>query len=202
MPEELVPGDVEQYTNGRLAQDDPETVRALAAALARVRRWCGWHVSPVITETVYIDRPDGSMLVLPTLKIVSLGSVTVNGTAVDLSNVKYSREAPGVIQRNDLRPWADNFSLSPLGAIAVAVTHGFTAIEAADFREAVLQLLDLSTLAAGSGGDGPLTEKKVDDVTYQWAGARGAGIDRLPGALAKNPMNESILYQYRLLPFA
>lgn len=202
MAENLTPADVEQYTNGRLLASDPETERALNAALARVRRWCGWNVSPVITETAYIDRPDYSMLVLPTMKIVSLNTITVDGVAFDVSGVVYSREAPGIVQRKDLRPWGNYLNNSGLGQIAVNYTHGYTALEAEDFREAVLQLIDQATLNVGTGGDGSLTEKKVDDVTYQWSGSRGAGIDRLPGALAKNPMNESILYQFRLLPFA
>ena len=42
-----------------------------------------------------------------------------------------------------------------------------------------------------------LTEKRVDDVELHWSGF----VDRTFG-IAKNPMNESILYQFRILPFA
>lgn len=196
MPEILTPADVEAYTKGRLDASDPETQRGLNAALARVRRFCGWHVSPVETHTIYMDVPCSSMLVLPTLKIVSIDSITVDGTAIDVSTVHASREAPGVIERKDRSPWS-KLDTSGLGQIEVELTHGFTAVEAADFREVVLQLCDIASISVGTGGSGPLMEKTVDDVTYRWSGM----VDRSWG-IAKNPMMESVLYQFRLLPVA
>lgn len=198
MAENLEAADVEQYTKGRLLASNPETQRALDAALARVRRWCGWHVSPVVTETIYLDVPEGSsMLVVPTMKIDTLNTITVGGTAVNVSDVTYSREAPGILQTKNFLPWGDKLTTSGLGQIAINLSHGYAAAEAEDFREAVLQLIDQATLNVGTGGMGPLTGKKVDDVEYRWSGM----VDRSWG-IAKHPLNESILYQFRLLPFA
>lgn len=199
MAEDLLPDDVESYTGGRLSADSDETQRALNAALARARRFCGWHVSPVKTETIILDRPSSSsLLILPTLKIVTVNSITVDGNAVDLANVRTSSEAPGVLSTKDgFTPWGGwHFWDSGLGRVSVNVSHGYTAEEAADFRDAVLQLIDISTLAIGTGGSGPLEEKQVDDVTYRWSRIP----DRLVDSIARNPMDASILYQYRLLP--
>ena len=194
MPEDLTPGDVEQFTEGRMLQTDPETVRALDAALARVRRWCGWHVTPARRETITRDRPYSNMLIIPTLKIRQVHSITVDGQAMDLSDIRVSNDVPGMLQTVTGRPWAYSCNL---GQIEVELTHGFTAAEAQDFREAVLELIDNADISKGTGGDGPLTSKRVDDVEYHWSGF----VDRTFG-IAKNPMNESLLYQYRILAFA
>jgi hypothetical protein len=196
--EDLAVADVEAYTGGRMLASDAETQRALDAALARVRRFCGWHVSPARTETLTVDCPWSSLLILPTMKIRSITSITVDGNAVDLTTVRTSADAPGCLETVNFQPWGGYRTDSGFGRVAVALSHGFSAAEAADFRQAVLELIDSTSLQKGTGGSGPLVEKKVDDVTYRWSGV----VDRFPGSIAKNPLNESLLYQFRLLPFA
>lgn len=165
MPEELLPFDAEQYTKGRLKQTDPETVRALNAAKARARRYCGWHVSPVQSQTITLDGDGGMYLFLPTLKVVTLTSVTVDGEALSLvDDVKQLAETPGVLVREGYGRWPCGFS-----NISVVLTHGYTQYEAQDWREAVLRLVDQASQLAGQAGIGPLTSKKVDDVEYQWS---------------------------------
>lgn len=194
MPEDLVPGDVEQYTAGRLSQTDPETVRALNAALARVRRYCGWHVSPVRTETITVDRPERNhpYLVLPTLKIVQLNSITIDGVPVALDNVRTSADAPGVLSLNNLNPWSGWHWDSGFGLVEVNLRHGFTAAEAEDFREGVLSLVDRSMQTVNSGATGPLIEKQIDDVRYRW------GSGSVDSAVVGAPLDTSIISKYRL----
>ena len=55
---------------------------AWAATVAEVRAYCGWHIAPVVTETLTLDGPGGHLLVLPTLRLVDLLSVTNEGHAV------------------------------------------------------------------------------------------------------------------------
>lgn len=76
MPDIVTPEDAESYTGGRLVATDPETIRAVNAALARVRTFCGWHVSPVQSNTVTLRGSGLEWMVLPTLNIVSITSVT------------------------------------------------------------------------------------------------------------------------------
>jgi len=196
MAEDLLPADVEQYTKGRLQATDPETQRALDEALARIRRFCGWHVSPVREETLVVDRPNSHLLFLPTLKIVSLTSVEVDGEPVDVNDIRFSHNGPGTLAFKDNRNWSSTYD-NGFGQVEVTLRHGFSAAEAADFRGEVLRLIDSATISIGTGGQGPLMEKTVDDVTYRWSGM----VDRSWG-IAKNPLNESVLYQYRILPFA
>jgi hypothetical protein len=194
VPEDLVPGDVEQYTRGRLSQTDPETVRALDAALARVRRYCGWHVSPVRTETIRVDRPPSThpILVLPTLNIVTLNSITIDSIPVDLANVKVSVEAPGVLSMKNWEPWGGARWDSGFGLVEITLKHGYTAAEAPDFRDAVLSLVDRATLTVNSGGAGPLIEKEVDDVRYRW------GTGSVDSAVGAAPLDSSIISKYKL----
>lgn len=52
------------------------------AAEGAVRAYCGWHVAPVVTETLVRDGNGRSMLVLPTMRIVDVHSVRVGGVDV------------------------------------------------------------------------------------------------------------------------
>lgn len=190
MAEDLTPADVERYTNGRLLASDPETQRGLDAALARIRRYCGWHVSPVRTETLTLDGPDrhygpgGHYLVLKTMHIVDLISITEHDEPTDLTNVKESADAPGILYKKRCH-WACGFS-----AIEVELEHGYTAAEAADFREAVLALVDRASQSVGeAGGGAQLIEKEVDDVRYRWS-----------DKVISLTLDESAVGQFRILP--
>lgn len=188
MAEDLTPADVENYTNHRLLASDPEVLRGLNAALARIRRYCGWHVSPVRTETLTVDGPGyglgGHYLVLKTMHIVDLISITEHDEPTDLANVKESADAPGILYKKRCH-WACGFS-----AIEVELEHGYTAAEAADFREAVLALVDRASQSVGdAGGGAQLVEKEVDDVRYRWS-------DRVISLT----LDESAVGQFRILP--
>lgn len=193
MAEDLTTADVEQFTKGRLSQTDPGTVRALNAALVRVRRYCGWHVSPVRGETLTLDRPCSPLLILPTLKVVTLTSITVDGVDVDLTDVMLSGEAPGVLATRS-NSWGGYWTDSGFGVVEIELEHGFTAAEAEDWREAVLSLIDQASMNVGTGRTGPLISKRVDDVDYHWSG--------LPREVEDAPLDKSILSKYRLPPFA
>src|ERR1700733_2175357 len=74
---ELVASDVELYTRGRLPASDVETTRILNRALAAARRYCEWHVTPLVTgDVVTLDGPGHRLLMLPTLQLQKLNSVT------------------------------------------------------------------------------------------------------------------------------
>ena len=185
MADELTPADVEAHTKGRVKASDPQTAVWLTQALDRVRRFCGWHVSPVREDTVVLDGGGWSYFVLPTLKVVEILSIKEDGEEVDLGGIRQVTKEPGVIYKRRGR-WC--------GEIEVRFTHGFTAAEAGSFRGEVLSLIDREETSAGLGVSGPLTGIEVDDVNYRYSGV----MDRSWG-IAKDPLNESVLYQYRIL---
>lgn len=185
MPEELLPFDAEQYTKGRLSQTDPDVVRALNAAKRRCRNYCGWHVSPVQTDTVVLNGAGDFYLFLPTLKLVSVTSVTENGVALDPADWEVAANV-GAIVKTSRMAWKCGFS-----NIEVEFEHGFTAAEAEDFREAVLSVVDQASMTAGEGRAGALISKRVDDIHLSWSG--------LPAEVENAPMDKRLLAPYKLL---
>lgn len=121
------------YTQGRLVADDPVAETVLAAALAEVRRWCGWHVTPERDDALVIDGPGSQVLRLPTLRLVALTEVTEDGTAVDVAGLEWSRL--GLVRKTSGRFWTPR-----MGGVAVTMTHGFDGAE--DFESAVLSVAD------------------------------------------------------------
>ena len=69
--------------------ETPRTVTALQAAEGALRDVCGWHVAPVLTETLTVDGNGRSKLKLPTQHIRAVTEVRVDGRDVT-SNVRWS----------------------------------------------------------------------------------------------------------------
>jgi hypothetical protein len=170
--EELTATDVETYTGGRLSAGDPETQRMLDAALMAARREVGWHVSPVLATTLTLDGPGGRKLILPTLKIVTLTSITNDGDSVDLTTVTPSAQCGWLLYLTQ-GSWSWKYS-----GITIEFDHGFSADEAPDWRQAILTMVNqMVELVVTGRPDADLSSKQVDDITYKWGAAQA-----LPGA--------------------
>lgn len=189
MPE-LAVADVETFTGGRLSASNPVVQDILDAALVRARNYVGWAVSPVVAgDVATLDGPGGRELFLRTGKIVSVASVVENGVTVDPSNYVASANVPRMLFRKN-GCWTREYA-----GITVTYTHGFTEAEAADWRRAILMMVDRMARSqrAGTRSDDDLKRKKVDDVEYEWIDW-GAAADREITAVA------SILDHYCLVP--
>lgn len=196
---ELSVVDVEDFTSGRLSRTDPEVARMLEVALVTARQYCGWAVTPVIADdAVTLDGPDSRILMLPTRKLVTLTSISENGTPLSLASVSVTPGGPpGVSSRPAaVRKEASGRSGwwgSRYQSIDVVMTHGYTEAEAADWRYAVLSMVDeMSQIQMP--GELDLISKKVDDVTYRWA-------DRYSSAVQTALYSSSSVFNsYRLAP--
>lgn len=168
---ELTTLDVEQFTGGRLLADDLEVERMLKAALAVARRDAGWHVCPVAEVTLVLDGPDSRVLSLPTRKIVRMVSVAENGTPLNLSDLAWTAggppgllERPAAVRKKNRGWWSGQYQ-----SVEVVMDSGYTPDEAADWRQAVLSMVDqIASLSMTGRGDADLVTKKVDDVTYTY----------------------------------
>jgi hypothetical protein len=107
----VTPGNLSGFPGAPFA----ETV--LDAAVATVREEAGWHIAPVITETVTLDGPASGILMLPTRRVTAILSVTDDGVLVDPTEF-YLREG-GYLQRRYSR-WGGR-------KMTVEFTHGFDA---------------------------------------------------------------------------
>lgn len=173
---ELTAEDVENFTGGRLVNDNGlgQVTEMLDAAVRVARRDAGWHVTPVrLAETVTLDGPDSRMLWPPTRKIIALNSVTENSVLLDLAKLTWSPggdvgvlERPAVIRKKGGGWWSSEYQ-----SIVVNMDHGYTEAEAVDWRRAVLTMVDQMSLVPVSGGGfsgAALKSKRVDDVAYGW----------------------------------
>jgi hypothetical protein len=150
-----------------------------AAALAAARRYCGWHVTPAVTETITVDGPGGRVVSLPTMHLNELTEVIEDGVTLNVADLAPSVTVGTVRKRSGAR-WT-----SELGGITVTMTHGHDV--APDFDAAVEQCA-AALAGAGTRTDTALKRKKVDDVEHEWFEA------------ASSFLNTSLLDGYRILP--
>lgn len=179
---ELAPSDLPAEVMTRFGGDDEVAQLAIDTALVAGRRYCGWRVSPQITESLELDGPGGRVLSLPTLNLVSVASVTENGVAVDVSALDRSRRK-GTLTKQYGR-WTGRD-----GAITAVVTHGLTEAEAGDWRAAIIALVGAWS-EPPDRDTGDLKRKKVDDVEAEW----------FEGALSTSDELAAKLAQFRILP--
>lgn len=167
---ELSVDDVIAFTGGRL-EDNDETQAMLDAALMRARRYCGWHVTPVREDDVIVmDGPGGIELFPPTRNIVELTEVVNDGLPLELGGSGSGAVAAEVVVPSSA-PWkivrTTGTWSTQYGGIELTMSHGFTEAEAADWRYAVLSMVEQMGSSAGRP-DSDLVEKTVDMVTYRW----------------------------------
>lgn len=112
-------------------------IGASPIAQSLARDYCGWHIAPVVTETVRLDSDGSELLRLPTLRLVSVASVTTKDespvTGWEWSANGYLRK-PGGFPRG-------------LGAVTVTFEHGYD--EAPAHLQLVLSVLEKSARAGG-----------------------------------------------------
>jgi hypothetical protein len=122
-----------QYANWTGTPLDPNIQGLLDAASAMIRRYCGWHISPVITEDIVVDGSGGAVQSLPTLRLVDVSALTETTastiTQIDPATLEWSRN--GQLRKPGI--WTTRFQ-----GIAATIEHGYEADDC----------LDLATLCA------------------------------------------------------
>jgi hypothetical protein len=150
-----------------LAPETPATDEdRLLAAEALVRSYCGWHIAPERTETLTLDGTSASTLVMPTLHVVDVASVTLDG--VPLDTTEYAWHVEGFI---DATTWATGYCwLSLPRGVAVELTHGYDDVPAGVTAavRSLAQRMSSGSLGLSSITRGPFSE------SYASASAIGA----------------------------
>ena len=115
--------DVSLPDHGLTPEDFPGattlTQEAIDAAVDAVRRLADWHVWPERAETLYVDAPGDKLVVLPTKRLVSVESVTVDGREVEIGEQDFSPD--GTL-------WIASMKPHPQGRprrVVAEVVHGF-----------------------------------------------------------------------------
>lgn len=75
---------------GRL---NPEQLGALLErASDKVRRYCGWHIAPVLSRDLVLDGSGGFTLLLPTLRLVDVTAFSVMGVPLIPALLEWSED--------------------------------------------------------------------------------------------------------------
>lgn len=151
----------------------------LAAAHGSVRRHCGWHVAPIISETLTLDGSGGTDILLPSLRVVEL--ITVTNAGVDVT-ASVDTSKSGMLRMRSGK-WTDRF-----GGVVVQMRHGY------DLDE----VPEVAAIIAGVAKRGP-NAGRVDTTEAVNGSSRGAALDR--GAPLSIPLlqtEKDTLDPYRL----
>lgn len=154
-------------TNGALP-DSPQFW--LDAAHAAVRRFCGWHVAPVITEELTLDGNGSRSILLPSNRVTAITSVVEDGTPVTDFD------------------WSESGALEKVGgswsrrkrSLVVTLTHGFD--EASDVAGIISGIAARSMAAK----DGALSQRAGSMAVTR--GASGSGRGSSGGAAVSLPL--------------
>jgi hypothetical protein len=90
----------------------------LDGASEAVTEYCGWHIAPVVTETVTVDGTGTLIQTLPTLHLVSLDSVDENGLSLNVDHIDWSTN--GVMEKRRGSGWT-----ARRRGIIAGIHHGF-----------------------------------------------------------------------------
>lgn len=182
----VTPAQVAQYTQGKVSASDPRLPGLIDGATAAVRRYCGWHIAPVMTETITLDGPGGHVLTLPTLHLTALPSVIENGVTL----TEYTSASPdgtfewsplGTVRRTCGR-WTDRYR-----SIAVTMTHGYE--DAPDVAQIIMQVVT-AALSSPMGA----TREQAGALSVSWA-TTAPGVS---GGLSLLQRDLDVLNLYRL----
>lgn len=171
---------VEAWTQGNIAGDDPRLALLMAGASAAIRRHAGWHIAPVVRDTITVtDHYGGGRLdvLIPSGRLRDVTAVRVDGRAV----TGFAWDEAGAV-------WAGCLSAGP-HRVEVDLEHGYHLSEVPDLASVVVQV---SALAVSSPTGA--TRERAGQVSVDWA-QTSVGV---AGGLALLDRDLAIVDRYRL----
>jgi hypothetical protein len=166
-------------TGGKVSAADPRLDVLLKGASAAVRRYCGWHIAPVLQEELVLDGPGGPLVLLPTLHLVDVVSFADDTRDVQPADLEWSDR--GMVRRRGSR-WTSKFR-----GIRATVQHGFD--EAPDVAQIVQQVV-ANAIASPMGA----TREQAGQVSISWA-STGPNVS---GGISLLERDLAVLDLYRL----
>ena len=136
------------------------------AATNAIRKECGWHVAPVITETLVLDGRGGDALLLPSLRVLNLIQVLNDGVDVT-DQVRFSQKA-GVVTL--ACGWFDG-----VGSIEITLEHGYPADEVPE----IVGLIN-SVAQRGMSPAGTVVSQSVGAASVRYGTGRDGGLLSVP----------------------
>lgn len=176
-------------SKGAVSASDPRIGVLVKGASTAIRRYCGWHVAPVLEETVAVDHVGGDLVQLPSLNVVDVLAVTTWDGATDVALDPAASPRPWRVSRKSgqlrlARPVPPAFE-----AITVTMRHGFDPDAVADLLQVVSQVV-LVALASPMGA----TREQAGSIAVTWA-TTAPGV---AGGLSLLGRDRDVLELYRL----
>lgn len=168
-----------QGTGGKIPTSDPRVEPLLKGASAAIRRYCGWHIAPVLQADLVLDGPGGSLLTLPTLRLVNVLSFQDDGNPVEVADLEWSER--GMIRHRGRR------LTRKFRGIEATVQHGWD--EAPDVAQIVQQVV-ANALSSPLGA----TREQAGALSVSWA-TTAPGVS---GGLSLLQRDLDVLNLYRL----
>lgn len=139
----------------------------IRAAQASIRRFCGWHVAPSLTEKLRIDTYGGKTLLLPSRHVTDLKSVKIDGVEIG-DRVAWSH-AGTVVLRHGCWP-------NLPGAVEIELTHGW---DVEDVPDIAALIITIGKRARSQPGIISSQSVNGSSVSYQTAGGAPLNIPLL-----------------------
>ena len=157
-----------QYAEWTGVDPPPDGIQDLLdGASSMIRRYCGWHVAPVVTEDIVTDGRGGQIQMLPTLRLVDLVALSeqMPGNVMNVyppTEVEWSRD--GYLRKPNCARWTER-----LRGITATIEHGFE-----DYGDLTAMVLTMTARAKAS----PF------GLTSQAVGSVSVGMSTTPGGQA------------------
>lgn len=175
------PAQLSAYTEGLIAADDSRSQLILDGATKALQNYAGWHIAPPQDITLVLDG-GSNILYLPTLKLNSVASITVDGALLPTTDYEWSRITGNVRLKNS-RWFADIW-----GGTVITFNSGFATVPT-DLVQIVLQV-SAQALSSPTGA----TREQAGQVSMQWA-TTAPGVS---GGLSLLARDYETLDQYRI----
>jgi len=151
LPELVTAADVAAASMGKVSPADPRLPALVAGASDGVRLACGWHVAPVVRQTLVLDGTGGSVMQLPSGHVTGVEAVRVDG-----ADVEFDWSAAGMVSlRSGCFP--ERFR-----CVEVTLTHGWPS------APAVVAVVVQAVLGAAASPMGA-TREQAGQVAVSWA---------------------------------
>ena len=149
-PDLMTAADVAAASKGQVSAADPRLPALIAAASQAVRDRCGWHVTPVVSETLTVDGTGGVLLDVRSGRLLGVSEVRVGGVPV-----VFDWSADGIVERRD--------GVFPrrFRSVEVDVRHGF------EQAPALVQVAVQAVLGACASPLGA-TREQAGQVAISW----------------------------------
>jgi hypothetical protein len=142
----------------------------VSIAAASVRSEAGWHIAPVVTETLQVTSYGGQLLPLPTRRIVTITQVR-GSDAVAITG--WTKMSMGVYRKSG---W-------PIDVLSVDLTHGYDETPA-DLLPIVVQRVKATSVPSNVSQRSTTTGPFAESETYRDVSSRDPVVSRyavLPG---------------------